>query len=115
MTMNPMHSNKLFGFYVRGKKQKLIDEQIAQLFLFASINQIPEKNTRLFLDTQPSSQGKPSLYELIANPSVDFLVITRYHILDVHYDVYLNLKNVLESLNIIVIDLENDLSKKIKR
>lgn len=110
--MNHLFKNKIVGFYVRGRRQKLIDEQIAELFLFASINRIPENNTRIFLDPLPSDQGRPSLYHLIANPSVDFLVITRYHILDINYDVYLHLISVLESLNITVIDLESDYTKK---
>ncbi|MFF2158519.1 hypothetical protein ACFVVQ_24895 [Paenibacillus chitinolyticus] len=112
--MNHLFGNKIVGFYVRGRRQKLIDEQIDELFLFASINRIPENNTRLFLDPLPSDQGRPSLYHLIANPSVDFMVITRYRILDIKYDVYLHLINVLESLNITVIDLESD-TQKIKR
>ncbi|WP_201317891.1 hypothetical protein [Paenibacillus sp. EPM92] len=53
--MNHLFGNKVVGFYVRGRRQKLIDEQFAELFLFATINRIPEHKTRLFLDNVPSN------------------------------------------------------------
>jgi len=103
--MNYNFKNQIVGFYVRGKREKLIDEQLAELFLFAMLHRIPAEDTRLILDRVGFNEGSSSLNSLISNPYVDYLIVKSYHILDVKYDAYLHLRNILESVGIKVIDL----------
>ncbi|MEC2345013.1 hypothetical protein P9H28_13060 [Paenibacillus barengoltzii] len=103
--MNYNFTNQIVGFYVRGKRERLIDEQLAELFLFAMLHRIPAENTRLIQDRIGFNGENSSLNSLISNPYVDYLIVRSYHILDVKYDTYLYLKSALESSNIKVINL----------
>lgn len=98
--------NQIVGFYVRGKREKLLDEQLTELFLFAMLHRIPANDTRLILDRTSFNQESPSLHKLITFPCVDYLIVRSHHILDLRFDTYLHLRSVLESVNIKVVDLQ---------
>lgn len=103
--MNYNFRNHIVGFYVRGKRERCIDEQLAELFLFAMLHRIPAGDTRLILDRIGFNEGSSSLDILISNPCVDYLIVKSYHIIDVKFDAYLHLRSVLESVGIKVINL----------
>lgn len=94
---------KSVGFYMRGRRQDLLDEQLAELFLFAALNGIKENQSCLIYDKFKKLDHRPLLDELIERPFVDYLVISNYHILDCRIDEYLRLVSVLKTSGITVI------------